>query len=374
MGQIRILFPYTGDSVGGSHISSLTLARALPRDRFEPVVAVHDAGPLDGYLRGLDMPWLDAPHIAYPDTSSYGKQIGRYMRALPALVRFIKQHKINVVHTHDIRMHLSWSVAARIAGVPHVWHQRTPTSAKRLDRYTALSAKVIGVSEYCRAQFPPAMQARADVIYNPFEIPPAPNTAAARLALKQRLGLRADAQVVAYVANLAERKRPQFFVQIAKALREQGRHNLHFVMLGEAREPQNTEVQNAIEAAGLRGICRHMGPQYPILPWMAGADLMIAPAVHEALGRTMIEAQLLGTPLLASDHGGNPEIIGHIQTGLLAPADDLEAFTAAAAQLLDDPELAGTLTANARASAEAKFSLNRHLTQMLAVYDALPRR
>lgn len=374
MGQIRVLFPYTGDSVGGSHISSLTLARALPAERFTPIVGVHEAGPLHGYLRGLGMDWLDAPEIAYPDTARYLKQVGRYARALPALVRFIRQNQINVVHTHDIRMHLSWSVAARIAGVPHIWHQRTPTSAKRLDRYSAMSAKVIGVSDYCRSQFPTAMRARADVIYNPFEIPPAPNTAAARLALKQRLGLPENAQVVAYVANLAERKRPMFFVQIAKALRDQGRDNLHFLMLGEAREPQNSEVLAAIDAAGLTGICQHMGPQYPILPWMAGADLMIAPAVHEALGRTMIEAQLLGTPLLASDAGGNPEIITHERTGLLAPADDLDAFTTAAARLLDDASLAQSLTEYARASAQSTFSLDRHLARMLAVYDALPLR
>ena len=58
---LRILFPYVGDTVGGSHISSLTLAQALDPGRYEVVVALHGRGQLDEYLARLGIAPVAAP-------------------------------------------------------------------------------------------------------------------------------------------------------------------------------------------------------------------------------------------------------------------------------------------------------------------------
>ncbi|NVO26954.1 glycosyltransferase family 4 protein [Donghicola sp. C2-DW-16] len=367
----RILFPYVGDSVGGSHISSLTLAQGLPDTRYEPVIAQHQSGPLSRYLQERGISPVEAPDVAFLNSGSFRKQFLKAWVGVPKLVRFLRAQQIDIVHTHDIRMHIIWGMAAKRAGLPHIWHQRTPTTAKRLDKYSAHAEQILAVSAYCRAQFPPAMRERASVLFNPFEIPEPANRAAAKAALLGRLGLSADKRVIGFIANLDTRKRPLLFVEIAKALVATGRQDLHFIMLGEARAPHIGELEGAIQSAGLERVVQHIGPQYPIAPWMAGLDLLIAPAVHEALGRTMIEAQLFATPVVASDAGGNPEIILDEKTGLLATPDDPQSFSSAAIRLLEDASLAQTLTAAGKVRAEQTFSATRHITAMLEIYDRL---
>ena len=51
----RVCFPFVGDSVGGSHISAAYLIRDLDPDHYEPVVVVHQDGPLRPFLDGLGL-------------------------------------------------------------------------------------------------------------------------------------------------------------------------------------------------------------------------------------------------------------------------------------------------------------------------------
>ena len=69
----------------------------------------------------------------------------------------------------------------------------------------------------------------------------------------------------------------------------------------------------------------------------AAADLFVWPAVNEAFGMTLLEAQAAGLPVVAGDSGGVSGIVAHGQTGLLTPEGDAPALAAAVAALLDDP-------------------------------------
>ncbi len=365
----RILFPYVGDSVGGSHISSLTLARVLPA-RYEPVIAQHQDGPLTEYLAQFGMTAITAHDVAFLNTGPYRKQFLKAWRGVPKLARFLRDQRIDIVHTNDIRMHIIWGMAANRVGIPHIWHQRTPTTAKRLDKYTAHASKVLAVSEYCKEQFPPAMRKRARVLYNPFEIPEQTDRAAAKAALKRRLDLSPEKKIVGYIANLDTRKRPTLFVEIAKEMVASGRTDLQFIMLGEARSPHIDELNAAIEAGGLGNVVKHVGPHYPISPWIAGLDLLIAPAVKEAFGRTLVEAMLHSVPVVASDDAGHSEIIRHDETGVLVRPDECAAFAKAVGDLLADPDRVDRLTNHAYAHATQTFSAERHVTAMLEIYDS----
>jgi glycosyltransferase involved in cell wall biosynthesis len=69
----------------------------------------------------------------------------------------------------------------------------------------------------------------------------------------------------------------------------------------------------------------------------AAADLQVWPAIHEAYGMTLLEAQAAGLPVVAGASGGVPAIVGNERTGLLAPPGDADAFAAAMYTLLEDP-------------------------------------
>lgn len=370
MPPIKVLFPYVGDSVGGSHVSSLILARALPSARFRPVVATHQDGPLSAYLDSLGIRPERAPEVPYAEGGGLMRAL-RGARAARPLARFLSVRGIGLVHTNDMRMHMTWGPAARRAGVPHVWHQRTPARAPKHARAALRAEALLAVSDYCAASFPSAMRAAAQVVYNPFTVGPLPDRAAAHAQLCARLGAGPSTRCVAFVANFAPRKRPRQFVALAAALVERGFDDTQFVMLGKASGPEGDAVRAAIAAAGLGGRVHLPGSCHPVEPWLAGADLLVAPAVEEAFGRTLVEAQLQGTPVLASDAAGHREIIRHDQTGILVAPDDVDSFVREAGSLLTDPARAARLARAGRQDAEMRFSVDRHLGTMLTVYDAL---
>ncbi|MCB8820137.1 glycosyltransferase family 4 protein [Microvirga rosea] len=68
------------------------------------------------------------------------------------------------------------------------------------------------------------------------------------------------------------------------------------------------------------------------------ADLFVWPAVNEAYGMVLLEAQLFGCPVVAGAHGGVANVVRHMETGILTPPDDVRAFAEAVGSLLQAPE------------------------------------
>jgi glycosyltransferase involved in cell wall biosynthesis len=72
-------------------------------------------------------------------------------------------------------------------------------------------------------------------------------------------------------------------------------------------------------------------------PLYAGADLLVWPAINEAYGISLLEAQAAGLPVIAGRTRGVPSVVADGESGLLAPLGDAAAFAACVGALLDDP-------------------------------------
>ena len=77
------------------------------------------------------------------------------------------------------------------------------------------------------------------------------------------------------------------------------------------------------------------------------ADLFVWPAVNEAYGMVLLEAQALGCPVIAAAYGGVASVVRHGETGILTPPGDVAAFADGLSVLLGDHERRRTLCANA---------------------------
>ena len=134
--SVRICYPFVGDSIGGSHISTLLLIEGLAHSRYEPIIVIHEDGPLAEHLRAhhFRVERLHLPCYAgeRPGTRAIAEGM---LRNLPKLVHFLTRHRIGIVHANDHRMNLTWSIAAKLTGRPFVWHQRAlPYSSSPLWR------------------------------------------------------------------------------------------------------------------------------------------------------------------------------------------------------------------------------------------------
>jgi glycosyltransferase involved in cell wall biosynthesis len=114
-----------------------------------------------------------------------------------------------------------------------------------------------------------------------------------------------------------------------------------------------------------------MGFRYPPECWIAACDVLLVPAVDEPFGRTLIEAMLLGTVVVAAASGGNLEAIRDGETGYLVPPDDAAACAGQILRVVREPELCATVVAAARRDALSRFGLRQHAEAIMRVYDAM---
>src|SRR5262245_52018490 len=108
--------------------------------------------------------------------------------------------------------------------------------------------------------------------------------------------------------------------------------------------------------------------------FQCGADLFVWPAINEAYGMALLEAQAMGLAVVAGDTGGVSEIVTHNKTGLLAPVGDVGAFADAIRHLLARPDLIVTMGQAAAAKVASRHSLRRASDVLGGLVSALAEK
>lgn len=374
---VRVCFPFAGGAVGGSHISAVILIKALDVREFVPLVLLHRSeGPVVDLLRTAGVAFELAPQPEFLTRSRHGSLFGAFQAAALALrlARYLRRRDVAIVHTNDGPMHATWGLAARLAGARLLWHHRGNPTAAGL-RYLApwLANRVVAVSNFA-APRPGRLSAAAkcSVVPSPFQASLASDVAT-ETALRAELGLAGTTRILGFFGNFTARKRPLVFVEAMAAIVARDPDlDVVGLMFGDVLDPGlDVAVAARIHELGLAGRVRVMGFRTPPEPWIALCDLMLVTAIEEPFGRTLIEAMMLGTPIIAAASGGNMEAIQDGETGRLVAPDDVPAFADAALALLREPATATRFAATARREVHERFSVARHVRSITSIYREL---
>ena len=211
------------------------------------------------------------------------------------------------------------------------------------------------------------------MIRSPFDAPAVqPDRAACAGALRARIGAAPGAVVLGYFGALNGRKRSDHFVRaVAAARRALPGHDLHGAIFGRPerdRDPVERDLRALAQSLGIAERIHLMGHVSPVEPALAGVFALLVTARGEPFGRTLIEAMHLGTPVIATRHGGNPEAIKEGENGFLVDPDDPAAFAPPLRRLLEEPGLVPRIAAAARGGLD-RYSTAEHLRQVQALYD-----
>jgi glycosyltransferase involved in cell wall biosynthesis len=200
--------------------------------------------------------------------------------------------------------------------------------------------------------------------------------------LRAAWGVGPHERIVLLAARLTAWKGQRVLIEAAAQLRAQGLTDVAYILAGDpqGRDAYVRELDRLIAEKGLAGIVRRVGHCADMPAALLAAAALAVPSTEpEAFGRSAVEAQALGTPVVVSDHGAVPETVlappevsSSERTGWRTPPGDAAALAAGLAEALQlGASAREALSRRARAHVERHFSLERMVGDTLSLYAAL---
>jgi glycosyltransferase involved in cell wall biosynthesis len=313
-------------------------------------------------------------------------------QALRGLGRYISEWRPDLLHAHNGRTSLQCAclsgqgkgrrrprsiLTQHFIDPAHTQYRGIKHAvAVAMHRWTnARLCRIIAVSEAVRRSAlsrEHLLPEKVVTIYNGI-FPPQADSARARAFL----GEEARRPLVVTVARLNEEKGHRYLLAAAPEI-ARVYPTVQFLWLGTG--PAESALRAEIEQQGLRNRVRLLGHRTDAADFLALADLKVLPSLAEPFGLALVEAMLLGTPVLATDCGGPQEIVTPAYpaaeaTGWLVPPADPEALGRAVCTALADAELRTQVGQCGQARACAEFTAQRMALRTAAVYrDTLQER
>jgi glycosyltransferase involved in cell wall biosynthesis len=304
------------------------------------------------------------------------------------LARLIGRRKVSLIHVRSRAPAFSALWAARATGIPLVatYHgvYNAQSAAKRW--YNSIMTRgrvVIANSDYTRAHV--IAQHHVDpakVIAIPRGVDiarfdPGAVSEPRRQALAEAWGLRAsDPRVKVLLAGRLTRWKGQTLAIAAAArLKAQGVEDFLLIFAGDSqgRETYQAELETLIDAQDLKDQVRLVGHCADMAAAYALCDIAIAPSLDpEAFGRTAVEPQAMGRPVIAADHGAARETVLPGQTGWLAQPGDADSWAEALGQAIAaGPERRAQMGRTAMERTRRLYSVEAMCAATLRIYAAI---
>ncbi len=351
---------------GGTERQLALTARSLDRSLFQPHVGCFVAGG----ARADELAVAGVP-VAHFGVHSFLS--ASLLREAGRMARYLKRHRIQLVHTFDAPMNLFGVPVARACGLrAAISSQRShrdlyPGWYRQLLRFTDHMADGVVVNcEAVRRQL--VEQDRVPEgriwlchngidteVFRPLEQPPPE-------------ALRDASLVVGVVSVLRPEKDLETLLRAFAQIRGL-RPGLKLAVVGEG--PLQEQLQVCSRTLGLDSSCHFEPPTVDIARWLRAIDIFVLPSVSEAFSNSLMEAMACGCCAVASRVGGNPELVTHEQTGLLFPPRDVAGLAAALRRLIEQESLRRQLAERGRERIHSQFSAQAAARRMAQLYLSL---
>lgn len=177
-----------------------------------------------------------------------------------------------------------------------------------------------------------------------------------------------QAFMVTLVANARAMKGIEYFIRASNHL--SGYEDIHFVLVG--RHMDSSKYLKLIEQSPLRDHFHLTGFRSDSMNIMASSNVIVLSSIKgEGLSRTTIEAMSLSKPMIATDIGGNAELVIHKKTGLLIPPKSPKAIAEAILTYKGNPAFAKNMGLNAKKHIATNFPIEKSIRRMKQVYETV---
>lgn len=326
------------------------------------------AGPPDAWVRDA----TEAAGVSYVPLALQPFPSPREdLAALRRLIALLRSGDFDVVHVHAQKAGLLGRVAALVARVPavytpHSFVYRTqllrPRRSARM-RFLATRALEQALGRTSAAIIAVADEERRAAVAD--RIAAAERVHTVLYGVDPDLGAQPDAQLLefrgegpllGFVATLRDQKGLPDLLDALELLAARG-EAVRMAIVGEG--PMWGEVEARL-AGGPAGATTLLVPYAgAVEPYLKALDAFVLPSLWEGLPLAVLEAMVVGLPVVATAVNGTPEAVHDRRTGLLVAPGDAQGLANAMARVAGDPDLRARLGAAGREDAERRFTVER---------------
>ncbi len=363
---IKVLQVLPSLDMGGAERVVLTVLDKLDRHEFDSEVCVLGNGPMVQAVKQCGI----SVHQIRSFRSS--RDVGFLWR----MIRAVQIVKPDVIHSHIWLPSFYAGLCGRALGIPVIATFHSNYNVESLYERVSLRVtnaccfKVVMVSQSQMRHFGfPEGSGNFSVIHNGVCLPEEEVAQVTGRCQKRRmeLGLDPEERVITYVANLRPVKAHSVLLEAFRMVVET-QSKLKLLLVGDG--PLLTALQVQCEDLGIRTMVRFLGVREDVLDLLAITDVFVSSSSSEALSMAIIEAMAVGKPVIATDVGGNSELIQHGVDGLLVPYGSPRALADAIVSLLNDKNRSDQLGASAQSKARSCFAASRMAEQYGDLYRA----
>jgi glycosyltransferase involved in cell wall biosynthesis len=368
---MKVLFPFVGDSVGGSHISTIELYKGLQKQGIHVTILLHyNHKNLSNLLNDLEIPFVFLPikSLAGEDPNILTILVS-IIKNFKALYFFIKNNDFDIVHGNDLRINLTWSLPARLSGAKFIWHQRVLLSSSILwklipflsNYFIAISSCVLDSAKHINMHVE-----KKFLIYNPFDIGLIEDKSTSRNWLEGELNLTNNSIIVGYLGRIMPYKNIDFLIKAFNEFKKIDNKEVFLIIAGNGDKKNIQFLKHQVKHLGIEKNVIFIGFIKNTPKFLSALDILVAPSTVDAFGRSLVEAFLQKTPVIAARFGGHIEIIKHLKTGYLYKGNNKIDFINGVNWLLSNRF---EIIKNIHDSEyEKKFSTERHTKQIIDLY------
>ncbi|MFA5513266.1 MAG: N-acetyl-alpha-D-glucosaminyl L-malate synthase BshA [Candidatus Kapaibacterium sp.] len=174
-------------------------------------------------------------------------------------------------------------------------------------------------------------------------------------------------KIMIHISNFRPVKRIQDVIRIFAATLKSIPSKL--ILVGDG--PERSDAEKLTRELGVAEHVKFLGKQHALVDLLSAADIFLLPSQSESFGLSALEAMACGTPVVASNIGGIPEVVLHGESGFVAEFGDIERMAKYVKSLLTNEKKWTSFSNNARKIAEEKFDCKNIIPKYENIYKSL---
>jgi glycosyltransferase involved in cell wall biosynthesis len=358
--RLKIFLMTNTLEVGGSERQFAMLVESLSREQFDVYPACLRR------IGGL------APRLGdIPEFPPGGRLVGiKSQRAQLNMMRSMRRDRIAVAHAFDFYSNLMLIPSARLAGIPVIGSHRQLgdllTTAQFKVQYWVfrLCDRVV-----CNSRAAADRLRSAGLPENKLEIIPNGLAEEAFAECVPAIPRAPGVVRVGMIArmNSAAKNHSAFLTAAAKLLKQYP--DAEFLLVGDG--PLRAGLEQMAAELGIKDKVLFVGERHDIPAMLASLDVSVLISASESLSNVILESMAAGVPVVATDVGGNPELVKNGETGLLVPAGDENKLVEALARLVRDAVLRAQFAGRSKEFARSHFHIDQIRRRFEQLYVTL---